>query len=235
MLIFGTARLHRTGMKGDRRNLLKYAAGRGFSCFDTAPSYCMGLVESDLGMVFGNNEDILINTKVGIHSNRLLSGWIVEAAFRKKIWRRHFENLHFDFSVRAVLKSAIASTVRLKKDYLDGLYLHEPFLAALSEEEIYNLVRSLRPIAAKLGLAGRIPKEAISDNLADLIVAENLSLQTHKDDFFNIPVYLRNRVNVYGFDWNKHSLQKAEISYPQTSIIYFSGQINRIKVFSDGV
>ena len=90
----------------DKRNvykILEYCAKVGFTEFDTAPNYGKGFMESCLGDVFGDDNNILINTKCGNSVNNIK-----------------------DFGRSALSESLDSSIRRLQRDSVHSLFLHNP-------------------------------------------------------------------------------------------------------------
>ena len=94
---------------------LEYCAKVGFTEFDTAPSYGGGFMETCLGDLFGDDKNILINTKCG-NSNK-----------NKK-----------DFNNIALKKSLDDSLRRLRRSSIHILFLHNP------REELSDLTPAIQ-------------------------------------------------------------------------------------------
>ena len=112
---------------------IRKAMDAGIRRFDTAPNYGVGFAESALGMVLAGESDVSIYTKCG--------------------------NLPFigkDFSPDAVEASIGQSLKRLKRDSIEGVFLHNP----RAEVEDYEpLVQRLEQIKSdgkvkQIGLSG---------------------------------------------------------------------------------
>jgi D-threo-aldose 1-dehydrogenase len=101
------------------------ALAAGFTYFDTAPHYGLGLAERRLGAALGPSTDAVVSTKVG----RLLepndaadpgddfgAGFAVPAR-----WTRRW-----NFSRDGVLRSLDESRRRLGRDRIDVVYIHDP-------------------------------------------------------------------------------------------------------------
>ena len=102
----------------DKRNaykILEYCAKVGFTEFDTAPNYGQGFVESCLGDVFGNDNDILINTKCGNSVNNIK-----------------------DFGRTALCESLESSIRRLQRDSVHNLFLHNPRAELNDYEPVFD-------------------------------------------------------------------------------------------------
>ena len=98
----------------------------GVRYFDTAPHYGLGLSERRLGELLGQypRTDYTISTKAG----RLLlptperAGHVDDGGFAVPATHRR----QFDFTRDGILRSIEASLERLRLDYLDIAYLHDP-------------------------------------------------------------------------------------------------------------
>lgn len=98
---------------------------RGVRYFDTAPHYGLGLSERRFGQLLGDyrREEYTISTKVGRllvptpeRAGELDDGFTVPATHRRE----------FDFSRDGIMRSIEESLKRLRVDYLDIAYLHDP-------------------------------------------------------------------------------------------------------------
>jgi D-threo-aldose 1-dehydrogenase len=128
---FGTSRLHYLDRK-QRQVLLTAAADIGFVHFDTAPAYGDGLSEVELGrFIKGERARFVVATKYGIPADRLIEGWPfvgvpmrAAKALARRIGLRHYRLP--PLSAAKLRESAELSLRRLKIDYIDILFLHEP-------------------------------------------------------------------------------------------------------------
>ncbi len=153
-LSFGTASLHHLASRRRRQDLLAAAFERGFTHFDTAPSYGLGIAELELGrFAKGRRGRITLATKVGLyapkgsHANSLAvwtrkaAGTIIPALSRPVV----------DWSLEAAKLSLESSLHRLGVDSIDLLMLHAPstdmiqadaFLHWLQTEEQKGRIRA---------------------------------------------------------------------------------------------
>jgi len=144
---------------GQRRRLLDCAADAGFTHFDTSPYYGFGLAELDLGrFIQRRRQHLTVATKVGLYpSGRSATHGVV-------LWsRKAYEKLGFsssrpriDWCVRAAEKSLDTSLQRLRTDYVDVLFLHEPDPEMIAPDEFLEwLAREVRRGRIRYwGLAG---------------------------------------------------------------------------------
>jgi D-threo-aldose 1-dehydrogenase len=142
---FGTASLHHIFFQRNRLRLLEHIYENGVTHFDTSPFYGYGLSELDLGK-FQNSKksQITICTKIGLYpsvtySSNSLSVWNQKAL--GKIFQNYSKPL-IDFSVKSAKKSIIASLRRLKRDYIDFLFLHEPLIDILNTDELQKFLEN---------------------------------------------------------------------------------------------
>ncbi len=140
-LSFGTASLHHLPTSSQRQALLATAFDQGFSHFDTAPYYGFGLAESEVGRFAGRHRDQLtVASKVGLHPP---GGQVSTTA---GLWARKalgklvpvLSKPLVDWSVGAASKSLENSLRRLRRDFVDVLFLHEPDPCLLNTEEFLN-------------------------------------------------------------------------------------------------
>ena len=85
------------------QDLLQYCRELGINEFDTAPNYGNGKIEIQLGKVFGNDSNVMINTKIG------------NLPFGKK-----------SYDIKDFKKSLEDSLNRLDRDSINTLFLHNP-------------------------------------------------------------------------------------------------------------
>lgn len=125
----GTGSLHHLLLNTDRCRLLDRAAAAGITHFDTSPYYGHGLAETTLGAFLrGRRDAFTVATKVGLYPKG------PPAKTGLGVWlRKAFGQVAPDYSLpiedwsvshaRARLE---ASLKRLRSDYVDFLFVHEP-------------------------------------------------------------------------------------------------------------
>jgi aryl-alcohol dehydrogenase-like predicted oxidoreductase len=161
-LAFGTSRLHYVSPR-ERQRLLAAAGDLGILHFDTAPAYGDGLAEAELGRFLSCGRDrFVIATKYGIPADFMMERFPPVApplrilrAFARRfgLWQYRLPTL----TAAGLRESVERSLHRLKTDWIDILFLHEPSLERLSQTndilEQFNKLKKLGLIRA-FGLAG---------------------------------------------------------------------------------
>jgi len=163
----GTHSLHRLISSATRQRLLAQAHELGLSYFDTAPSYGAGIAEHELGRFVRNKRSsVVLTTKFGITTGRMgarIPGWNY-AAMAGRLAKRMFSRPGVakspprDYTPAQARSSVEGSLQALRTDYIDVLYLHEPTLELLADED--PLARTLEELKAcgkvrYVGLSGR--------------------------------------------------------------------------------
>lgn len=158
-IAFGTASLHHLFGAKQRQCVLEAAVAAGISHFDTSPYYGCGLAEDDLGKLMqGRRERVTIATKVGLYpfggaASGALDVWVRKAV--GKVYPR-LSLPEVDWSVQRAAGSLNASLKRLKTDYVDFLFLHEPDIGLLDADEFLGWLETERANGKirQWGLAG---------------------------------------------------------------------------------
>jgi len=146
-LSFGTASLHHLQFSMNRQRLLTSAIEAGFSHFDTSPYYGYGLAEAELGKLQKTSGcmEITIATKVGLYAphettngasvicHKML-GRIIPKASRSVV----------DWSIARATISINKSLGRLRRSWVDILFLHEPIISLLKTDEWLTWLEKLR-------------------------------------------------------------------------------------------
>lgn len=104
---------------GEVADALAAAVEAGVRYFDTAPYYGHGLSESRLGAFLPQAEGVVLSTKVG---RSLAQG---EAPGETGFVNAAFARPYFDYRRDAVLRQVEESLVRLRRDRIDILYVHD--------------------------------------------------------------------------------------------------------------
>ena len=118
---------------GDIEACLKKALDAGIRRFDTAPNYGLGFAESALGMVLAGGEGVEVYTKCG---NRPFIGK--------------------DFSPDGLEESIGQSLKRLRRDSIEGVFLHNPRTEVTDYELVVERLEALKAkgLVNQIGLSG---------------------------------------------------------------------------------
>lgn len=200
-LSFGTASLHHLYAQKSRQALLNTAFDIGITHFDTSPYYGYGVAEFALGkfLTGKNRADISIATKVGLYSPNPNQHGIGAALLRKAMGKisPDFSKPVVDWAVSTAAQSLDRSLRRLRTDFIDILFLHEPqpelinseeFLLWLQQQQTAGKIRywGLAGLAlpmkkwleAKHGLAAVIQtKDSVVQREADVVTGYGRDLQ----------------------------------------------------------
>ena len=103
------------------RNILKYCYENGIREFDTAPNYGNGFVEKELGNIFHDKDNVLINTKMG------------NFPLNKK-----------SYAIDDLKKSFKNSLKNLKRESVNILFLHNPRKEITDYTEILSYMNELK-------------------------------------------------------------------------------------------
>ena len=167
---FGTASLHHLFSAAQRQDLLQAAASAGITHFDTSPYYGYGLAECDVGdFLTGQRAAFTVATKVGLYP------WGAAAGHAASVWARKalgkvvptislpVVNWRVD-RARLCLHQSLK---RLKTDYVDFLFLHEPDENLINADEFMRWIEAevARGAVRSWGLAG------VSDKVAPWVRA----------------------------------------------------------------
>jgi aryl-alcohol dehydrogenase-like predicted oxidoreductase len=151
---FGTASLHHIASSSKRQKILRVASSMGITHFDTSPYYGFGLAELELGaLLSGARSAFTVATKVGLYPRGNDSGGIAQVWARKLIGKLYpaLSRPVIDWSVSRAEESLRESLERLRTDYIDFVFLHEPdarllqadeFLAWFEREKARGRIRS---------------------------------------------------------------------------------------------
>lgn len=135
---FGTASLHHIASSSKRQKILRVASSMGITHFDTSPYYGFGLAELELGaLLSGSRSAFTVATKVGLYPRGNDSGGIAQVWARKLIGKLYpaLSRPVIDWSVSRAEESLRESLERLRTDYIDFLFLHEPDSRLLHADE----------------------------------------------------------------------------------------------------
>jgi hypothetical protein len=129
---FGLGRLHHVLSGKERERIVLGAMDAGIAHFDLAAAYGDGLCEAEAGrLLSGRRAQVSFATKFGIPC-RSMGGRNVPLYFAGKAFRKAFSRSYGseyslrDFSAEAAIRGVEQSLKRLRTDYLDYLFFHEP-------------------------------------------------------------------------------------------------------------
>lgn len=187
-LSFGTASLHHLPSRRQRLDLLAAAFDRGITHFDTAPYYGFGLAELDLGRALGKRRgEVTIATKFGLYPPGGAVSGTPSLWLRKGLGKlsSRFSRPIADWSVAKAAQSLRNSLGRLRTDYVDILFLHEPSGEPLRSDEIWRWLEGERQNGTirAWGLSGEPSelKASISHPLAMVLQVRDSTIQTEAD------------------------------------------------------
>lgn len=153
---FGTASLHHLATTRARRAVLDAALESGITHFDTAPLYGFGLAEASLGhFLSANRSRVTVTTKFGLFGPAFAPPWAPVVAAGKIIGRVFPEVVkpREDWSVKRAERSLIDSMKRLRTEFVDFLFLHEPDVRRIDEAALYSWLDGARA-AGRIGAWG---------------------------------------------------------------------------------
>lgn len=129
---FGLGKLHHVISRSTRTEIVLGALDAGFVHFDLAAAYGDGLCEAEAGRILeGKRHSVTLATKFGINTSDLgarnTSLYFITKALRKSFSRTYgCEYAQRDFSPAAAVTGVENSLRRLRTDYIDFLFFHEP-------------------------------------------------------------------------------------------------------------
>jgi aryl-alcohol dehydrogenase-like predicted oxidoreductase len=158
-LSFGTASLHHLFRSNQRQTLLAAAVNAGFTHFDTSPYYGYGLAEKELGQLLRNcPSEVTVASKVGLYPPIGSSANSAQVVARKAIGRvlPKASMPIQDWSLERANSSLEKTLRRIRRDYLDILYLHEPIYGCLDESDFVEWLENQKKLGKvrHWGLAG---------------------------------------------------------------------------------
>ena len=161
-LAFGTASLHHLFRSAQRQALLSEAINHGFSHFDTSPLYGFGLAEQSLGQLpIADLQRITIASKVGLYGPPGATANIADILLRKVAGKAlpALNKADVDWNLARARSSLDNSLRRLRRGWLDILFLHEPVAALIASDEWLTWLHSLvqEGKIKQFGIAGEAP------------------------------------------------------------------------------
>jgi len=158
-IAFGTGSLHHIFRSANRQSLLEAAFVNGITHFDTSPYYGYGLAETDLGKFLKGRRNVFtVATKVGLYP------WGTASTNAATVWSRKALGKVLpivslpviNWCVEQARNSLYQSLKRLKTDYVDFVFLHEPDLALINTDEFMRWLETenAKGSVRSWGLAG---------------------------------------------------------------------------------
>lgn len=190
-LAFGTASLHHVFSFAQRQKLLEAAASAGITHLDTSPYYGYGLAESDVGaFLSGQRAAFTVAAKVGLYPWGAADGHAASVWARKALGKvlPPVSLPVVNWQVNRARASLQQSLKRLKSDYVDFLFLHEPDENLINADEFMRWIESelARGTVRSWGLAGLAEKVApwvrAGHRLANVVQTQD-SLDKQQADF----------------------------------------------------
>jgi aryl-alcohol dehydrogenase-like predicted oxidoreductase len=244
-LIFGTGSLHRLATGRQRQWVIGAAHDAGISAFDLAPAYGNGIDEVEVGIaVRGRRDGITLNTKYGIPLP--MYGAVSRHVFaaRRLVDRLAGESARGygrrDFSPTELERSLEGSLKRLKTDYVDGLFLHEP-ISALPPGQLDDIIAS----GDRMKAQGKIRRLGVAGSMSSLLMCPSFAgfdlVQTRCTDLDGVAARVRDTpLILYGLHAAYRATQEAGFPQfiktllarrPGTQIIVTSRHVERIRAF----
>lgn len=156
---FGTASLHHIFSSRQRQRVLGAAASIGMSHFDTSPYYGFGMAEADLGRLLSQRrQGFTVTTKVGLYPRRVTQKSAAGVLGLKLVGKvvPSLSKPIVDWHIARASESLRDSLLRLKTDYVDFLFLHEPEFTLIDTDEFQRWVerQSDAGVIRSWGVAG---------------------------------------------------------------------------------
>lgn len=160
---FGLGKIHHVFSSSERERIVHGALDAGFHHFDLASAYGDGLCEAEAGRILQKSRHkVTFATKFGINTSSL-GGRNIPLYFASKALRKVFspsygkEYALRDFSPAAATFGLERSLKRLRTDYIDYFFLHEP----RNEADLDNLPELIGALE-RLKQAGKIRHYGVS-------------------------------------------------------------------------
>lgn len=190
-LSFGTGSLHHVFSAKERQNILLTALNTGLSHFDTSPYYGYGLAEQDLGTFLkGKRARVTLATKAGLYPYGYADSHAAGVWLRKAIGKvsPRFSRPAVTWEVDRAKHELRASLRRLKTDFVDVLFLHEPRFGPDQADELLRWLESERALGTIRcwGLAGeanRVSSWVRAGHPLAMVVQTRDSMSIRQADF----------------------------------------------------
>jgi aryl-alcohol dehydrogenase-like predicted oxidoreductase len=188
---FGTGSLHHTTSQNNRIKLLSCATSNGITHFDTSPYYGFGLAELDLGkFLTGQRNSFTVATKVGLYPSWFYARNSISVRIIKTVGKifSPVSLPKINWQVSYAKASLISSLKRLKTDYVDFLFLHEPDPVLIQSDELLKWVELGKKNGniRAWGIAGvenRVAPFTLSDHPLSAVVQTKDSIDHKQADF----------------------------------------------------
>lgn len=248
LFTFGVGRLHHLSMVRDRQNAITAAFDVGFRSFDVAPAYGNGINELELGMALrGKRTECEINTKFGIPVN-IYGSWARHLFMIRKLADKvagHSANAYQNrnYSSKEFETSLDGSLARLRTDYIDTFFVHEPILQMTQNQldEIFECserMKSKGKIKA-IGIAGTLEsiRNCPSIEIFDVIQMPFADFNTAEMKMWQQKVILYGAYQAYKAgactDGFARFVNKSMATHPELKVIVSSKSIPTIDTFSE--
>ena len=160
---FGTASLHHLFDSSKRQYLLSAAFDAGFTHFDTAPYYGLGIAETEMGKFLKlSRKAVTIATKIGLYPNVLFPPSTL-SVYLHKVFGKILPLLsrpQVNWSLQKCEASLYQSLRQCRTDCIDILFLHEPIAQILPADELLQWLKNQQKLGKirYWGLAGELDK-----------------------------------------------------------------------------
>jgi aryl-alcohol dehydrogenase-like predicted oxidoreductase len=190
-IAFGMASLHHLFSGTLRLRIIEAAASSGITHFDTSPYYGFGLAERDLGQFLrGQRAAFTVTTKVGLYP------WGAASSHGAAVWGRKalgklvpaISRPVVSWQVDRARTSLHQSLRRLKTDYVDFVFLHEPDIRLIKAEEFVGWIEAERARGCircwgLAGIAAQVAPWVQENHLLAKVVQTQDSINKHQADF----------------------------------------------------
>ena len=251
-LSFGTASLHHLYTRQARQSLLEAAFNIGITHFDTSPYYGYGMAEQELGVFLNrrNRNAISIATKVGLYppstQTQSISGILLRKAFGK--FFPALSRPFFNWTISVAEQSLNRSLKRLKTEYIDILFLHEPDPSLIDSDEFLSWLERQRnqgkirywglaglPDPMKTWVENNHPLSAVLQIKDSLDYQEANVLLMGKRDFQFTYGYLSSSNTVDGRDSKSEVLLKALQRNRTGTVLFSTRRLERLAALSEAL
>lgn len=245
---FGVGKLHHLPMVRDRQNAIKAAFDVGFRSFDVAPAYGNGINELELGIALrGKRAECEINTKFGIPVN-IYGSWARYFFMVRKLADKiagHSAHAYQkrNFSAKELESSLDRSLGRLRTDYIDTFFVHEP-ISKMTQNQLDEIFESSERMKNKgkikaIGIAGTIDsiRNCPSIEIFDVIQMPfvdfkkaDMKTQSQKVILYGVYQAYKTEDCTNGF---ASFVKKSIAIHPGLKVVVSSKSIQTIETFSE--